>query len=914
MVSSPLPASYPSLDTLLARLQKVRKVTHGWTARCPAHSDKHPSLSIDLGEQGQILLKCFAGCPLERIVEAVGMSVAELFPTTPTSPARQSNHQRLTLLDLAEEKMLPWTLLFQHGVTEEKGVIHIPYYLQDGTSAPRHRLRTALVARKGSSWSKGKDPIVPYGLEQLPEARKTGSLILVEGESDCWTLWYHHFAALGLPGAEMVGTLQESHLNGIKTLYILQEPDTGGSHFVKHLKERLQTWKWQGKVFVVRLPHAKDANELHKQDMHTFKAAFQQALDQAQPLSLLPKPSTSTRPTPFTLQDLLARDLPPVRWAIPDILPEGLTLLAGKPKLGKSWLALSIALAIAAGGYALGKQPVTQGEVLYLALEENERRLQSRAIQLLDAMSEAPSGIEFALNWPRLDQGGLQYLEEYLKSHPCLRLVIIDTWVKVSPFSGRHQRSQYENEYEALAPLKALADTYRVSILAVHHLRKMAASDALDEITGSTGLTGVVDGTLILKRERSTNESSLFVTGRDIEQEQQFPLTFNSVTAQWTLNGDVESFTLSQERQDILDQLKTQPAKGMSAPEVADALNKNYHTIRSLLRKMEDAGVVRRVGHRYFAILQDINHHQCHYCHQRNQSTPSPLPCLNGNGQVEQVCPVQTDDVDHTGDVHTHQQVCPDQTDYTHYSDHTENDEHISTGETDDSDDADYTDYTDDAHNSFSACNSGKGKSASGSNESLQETTAQAEHRHMKAEAQLVHPHHQGTTSSLLNSSEGERPEVSVPATGSQKEGARGDIALRAMEDTSRSMGTGCKVRSKQRCPRHPHAQKVRFDPSGQAWCDKLDCWDCFRLMKIGQALGYPYLPAHTGPADSIEQGIDAWSSFVTSRSPFQVMVATEQAIALCLALEIEVPDLSGEVKRLVDMSQGGGIQHGDGL
>ncbi len=84
--------------------------------------------------------------------------------------------------------------------------------------------------------------------------------------------------------------------------------------------------------------------------------------------------------------------------------------------------------------------------------------------------------------------------------------------------------------------------------------------------------------------------------------------------------------------------------------------------------------------------------------------------------------------------------------------------------------------------------------------------------------------------------------------------------------------------------------------------------------MKIGQALGYPYLPAHTGPADNIEQGIDAWSSFVTSRSPFQVMVATEQAIALCLALEIEVPDLSGEVKRLVDMSQGGGIQHGDGL
>jgi hypothetical protein len=102
MVSS----SYPNLQTLLARLQKVRKVTHGWTARCPAHRDKHPSLSIDLGEQGQILLKCFAGCSLEAIVQAVGMSMTELFPTTsapPTSASRQNQHQPLTLLVQVQE-------------------------------------------------------------------------------------------------------------------------------------------------------------------------------------------------------------------------------------------------------------------------------------------------------------------------------------------------------------------------------------------------------------------------------------------------------------------------------------------------------------------------------------------------------------------------------------------------------------------------------------------------------------------------------------------------------------------------------------------------------------------------------------------------------------------------------------------
>ncbi len=889
MVTVPQPEqSRPALESLLTRLQRVRKALHGWVACCPAHRDRHPSLSIGLGEEGQILLKCFAGCSLDAIVESMGMSMADLFPSSPSSPdarSKQTQRHRLTLLDLAEEKMLPWQVLFNLGISEDKaGILHIPYYLPDGTPAPRHRLRTALVAREGSRWSKGKGQIVPYGLERLAEARKTGSLILVEGESDCWTLWFHKFAALGLPGAEMVGTLQESHLTGIKTLYILQEPDSGGSHFVKHLQERLQQWKWPGKVFVVHLPDAKDANELHRQDWHTFKAAFQQALEQAQPLNLLPESSSPTRPAPFTLQHLLARDLPPVRWAIPDILPEGLTLLAGKPKLGKSWLALSIALAIAAGGYALGKQPVTQGAVLYLALEDNERRLQSRAMQLLDAMSEVPSGIEFALDWPRLDQGGLQYLEEYLQAHPRLRLVIIDTWVKVSPLSGRHQRSQYETEYEALAPLKALADSYHVSILAVHHLRKMCASDALDEITGSTGLTGVVDGALILKRERSTNEACLFVTGRDIEQEQQFPLTFNAQTAQWTLDGKVDTFTHSKERQQILDLLNTQPSKGMSAPEVARALDKNYNTTRTLLRKMEDAGVVRRVDHRYFAIPQDqdTNHH---LCHQHHQSMLSPVSSLNGCDQVGSVCSARTD---YSDDAHDAEQTC--------------------TGETDGTDD---TDYSDGAHESFPLHTLRKCDPVpSGDNEAVQQAAAPAEQCHVKAEVRVAQAHHPAAASNLVNHPRRERSEVSVPAIVSQKEEARGDIARHAMEGVPRDTGTG----SKQRCPRHPHAQKVRFDPSGQAWCDKLDCWDCYRLMKIGQALGYPYLPAHTGPADSIKQGIDAWSAFVTSRSPFQVVVATEQAIAFCRSIEIEVPDLSGEVKRLVDVSQRGGIQHGGGL
>src|SRR5437660_498520 len=93
--------------------------------------------------------------------------------------------------------------------------------------------RIAQIAGVGSRWSKGKGQLVPYGLERLGDARKAGYLVLVEGESDCWTLWYQGFPALGLPGAEMASVLEESALAGIDQLYLVQEPDAAGATFVK---------------------------------------------------------------------------------------------------------------------------------------------------------------------------------------------------------------------------------------------------------------------------------------------------------------------------------------------------------------------------------------------------------------------------------------------------------------------------------------------------------------------------------------------------------------------------------------------------------------------------------------------------------------------------------------------------------
>jgi hypothetical protein len=297
---------------------------------------------------------------------------------------------------------------------------------------------------------------------------------------------------------------------------------------------------------------------------------------------------------------------------------------------------------------------VTQGEVLYLALEDNERRLQSRAQQLLASLSSVPNTISFELRWPRLDQGGLTYLEEYLQVHPHVRLVVVDTWTRVSPKATNRQRSQYEDDYAALTPLKYLADTYRVSILAIHHLRKMRGDDVLDEITGSIGLTGVVDGALILKRERGQHEASLFVTGRDIEHEQQLALRFDAQTAMWALVGNAEEVRRTKERQDILDLLSEQFPEGLTPRQVAEALDKNYHTTRCLLRKLEAAGEIQHANSQYVAIPADNSrsqsdyNHQCNQRNRRNQSVPSALQRDDQIARGEEPCLPATDYVDYT--------------------------------------------------------------------------------------------------------------------------------------------------------------------------------------------------------------------------------------------------------------------------
>jgi DNA-binding transcriptional ArsR family regulator len=292
-----------------------------------------------------------------------------------------------------------------------------------------------------------------------------------------------------------------------------------------------------------------------------------------------------------SVAELMARQIPPVRWVVPGMVPEGVALLAGKPKLGKSWLALGLCVAVASGGVAFGNVRVEKGAALYLALEDNERRLQFRLKKIL-AGEEVPEDLHYSVECPRLGEGGAEAMEGWLRSRPDARLVVIDTLAKIRP-RQRRGANAYQEDYEALEALLPLAARHNVAMLVVHHLRKMAASDPLDEVNSSIGLTGGVDGAIILKRERTRADATLFVAGRDVEEEKEFALRWDQNTAGWALVGDAGEYRLSQERAAILDLLRRSAPEPLGPKAIAEALDKPYSAVTTLLQKLVRDGLVR---------------------------------------------------------------------------------------------------------------------------------------------------------------------------------------------------------------------------------------------------------------------------------------------------------------------------------
>lgn len=291
------------------------------------------------------------------------------------------------------------------------------------------------------------------------------------------------------------------------------------------------------------------------------------------------QPSRDLPRTSWTAADLLQAEFPPPRWAVPGLVAEGANLLCGSPKLGKSWAALNICTAVAVGGRALGKVAVDQGEALYLSLEDTPRRLQTRLRMILEG-EPAPPGLHFATEWQRMSDGGGERLDKWLQQHPDCRLVVVDVLARVrSVPDGRGQL--YDADYAALASLKAIADTHSTAVLVVHHTRKSTADDFMDMVSGTNGLNGAADATLVMRRARNSGDATLQITGRDVE-ESEHAMRFDR--GRWTLlDGPASDYSLAENRRRILEVLRETP---MRPKQIAAALNLDYELVKKTVQRM----------------------------------------------------------------------------------------------------------------------------------------------------------------------------------------------------------------------------------------------------------------------------------------------------------------------------------------
>ncbi len=249
-------------------------------------------------------------------------------------------------------------------------------------------------------------------------------------------------------------------------------------------------------------------------------------------------PPVDSFDTGITLASLIQADLPPVRFVVDGLLPAGLSILVGRPKQGKSWLALLVAIAAHRGTTCLGALPDKPRDVLHLALEDTLRRYKDRAVMVLRAMNvKAGEKLDVRTSWPRAGKGGLVRLAEWFKDHPG-GLVIVDTLARFrDPPSGRG--SSYDDDYRAISELKALADQYEGAVLVIHHTRKGAAEDPFDEVSGTLGINGAADAIMVLDRHRGANTAALYITGRDLA-DQTLSLAWDGGNGLWSLTGRID--------------------------------------------------------------------------------------------------------------------------------------------------------------------------------------------------------------------------------------------------------------------------------------------------------------------------------------------------------------------------------------
>lgn len=515
------------LNDFIPLLQNYKRLGNGeYNARCPGHDDKKNSLTIREADDERILIHCHAGCRSADIIKALGLNMSDLYPDD-----KKETKKRIIAEYLYHD--LNGNVVHKTIRYEPKGFAQAR---PDGSGGWIYNL-------------KGIKPVI-YNLPAVQEAIKRGDpIFIVEGEKDVENLKKLNKVATTSPmGAGKWRPEYSQYLLNASVIIIPDNDEPGKQHAesiaaslvgmaksikVVDLKNELHELPPKGDITGFFNIIGKKADALNRLDKLIMATPKWHSKNNNAPESKVPKLEL------INARELQNMELPPIKYIVDNLISAGLTLLAGAPKIGKSWLMIWLCIQVSNGALVWGNRTL-KGRTLYLALEDNMNRLKDRMNKVLNG-AEAPDGFHYAIKAHTVDDGLVEQIEDHMKEYPDTVLIVIDTFQKVRG-NGRKD-NMYASDYADAGILKALADKFNISILLIHHLRKMKDDDIFNTISGSTGLTGAVDTMLaITKDKRNDTQAILHATGRDIEP-MEAVLTFNKGKYIWELiSVDAEKF------------------------------------------------------------------------------------------------------------------------------------------------------------------------------------------------------------------------------------------------------------------------------------------------------------------------------------------------------------------------------------
>lgn len=508
---------------------------HGewWSGRCPAHDDKNPSLSWKDGEDGKpVIVKCHAGCSRNAILASLGME---------DHPPRES---------------LP----------PKKSSVAYPYYTIDGKylaekvrgydDSGKHTTRWRRRNGKGGFISgRVKGELYLYGLPNLKNVRDGDTVYIAEGEKDVETLRKHGLVAVSGPDGAGHNKFPQEAVKWFakKKVVIFQDNDEVGKAFAQDEAAAVSKVAESVKLIDLQalwpdIPEHADISDylqrfgdgmLPKVLKLIDSTPYWKSSSEDQSVNSTSIATTSTTKFEcFSAESILNEYIEPPQFIVQSLLAEGLAVLAGPPKYGKSFLSMDLCCSVATGKPFLGFSTV-QSQVLYLCLEDSKGRIKKRLTEVKHDNLVAKN-LFFVMSAPDMDNGLFDALEAFLKDHPDCKLIVIDTFQKIRGASSGSDYSYMIDSRDG-GKLKSFADSHHLCLLVIHHTaKKRDESDPFNCISGTTGLPGAADTNIVLLRnERMEGTTNMYISGRDVV-EAAYSLKFNKDTHLWEFQGDAE--------------------------------------------------------------------------------------------------------------------------------------------------------------------------------------------------------------------------------------------------------------------------------------------------------------------------------------------------------------------------------------